>query len=88
MMMKRKKVKMKTLISFITKKFIKSIKLEKIKEKKNLIQEKNLQVPKRIRKSWWKHGVKVKVMKTPWKKNAQMRMPTCASWLWRNMKIK
>ena len=32
--MKRKKVKMKTLISFITKKFIKSIKLEKIKEKK------------------------------------------------------
>ena len=28
------------------------------------------------------------VIKTPWKKNAQMRMPTCASWLWRNMKMR
>ena len=28
---------------------------------------------------------RVKVMKTPCKKNAQMRMATCASWLWRNI---
>ena len=32
--------------------------------------------------------VKVKVMKTPWKKNEQMRMPTYASWLWMNMKMR
>ena len=31
---------------------------------------------------------KVKVMKTPWKKNAQMRMPTCALWLWKNIKMR
>ena len=46
---------------------------------------KSPQMLKRRRKQLCQHGVRV--MKTPGKKNAQVRLLTYASWLWRIIKM-